>query len=185
MLLRALPLLLLFPTASQVSAQPPTTAAHQYSTNNDTAVVTSPSPTDKNSWITGRSVDPYTGQSFPYASLQSSSTTLRNPVILTLLCSRYQTIVNLYWGQPLAGERMTIRYITTPANETVEENWEVSSDQRTLIYPSDGNQLFASLLNAPIITIEAQAENGPLWVASFTTQGADTALNELIKVCGE
>ncbi|MGG4604156.1 hypothetical protein ACLPHM_05105 [Paenalcaligenes sp. Me131] len=186
MLLRALPLLLLFPLASQVSAQPSRTAyPDATNTQTNTAAVTPAPSAEPNGWSTGHSVDPYTGQRFPYASLRSSATAQQQPAILTLLCSRYHTIVNLYWGQPLTGEGMTVRYTTAPADNTVESRWEVSADQRTLIYPSDGNQLFVSLLTAPTVTIEAQTENGQLLMATFTTQGANDALQDVVNVCGE
>ena len=140
---------------------------------------------DLGNWIIGHSADPYTGQTYPYASLLSSTSTQTSAVVLNLLCSRYQTIVTVYWGQPLNGDTVPVRYTPSLATQSTQENWEVSHHNTTLIYPRDGNALFADLLSSPTITLEALPEHAPSMVAHFSTQGAPIALHELVTICGE
>ena len=131
-------------------------------------------------WITGHSVDPYTGQYYPYASLSSATT----PAMLSLLCGRYQTVVNLHWGQTVSSEHINVRYTPHLHGDIPTENWVVSKHSATLTFPRDGNELFDYLLSSPTITLELFPVNAPSVVVNFSTQGADTALQDLINVCG-
>ena len=154
---------------------------------------TAPQPTttaneanrDLGNWVIGHSADPYTGQTYPYASLLSSTSTQTSTVVLNLLCSRHQTIATVYWGQPLPGDTVPVRYTPSLATQSTQENWEVSHHSTTLTYPRDGNALFADLLSSPTITLEAFPEHAPSMMARFSTQGASIALQELVAICGE
>lgn len=107
--------------------------------------------TATSTWFIGQSIDPYTGQRYPYASLITTTTNQPSAVVLNLLCSRYQTFVNLYWGQPLSGETIRVRYTPSHTLQSTEESWIVSKDHTTLLYPHDGNTLFSDLLMAPLL----------------------------------
>lgn len=136
-------------------------------------------PTASN-WRTGHSVDPYTGQQYPYASLSSTTT----PAILSLLCGRYQTIVNLHWGQPVSSSSIKVRYSPPLHGDIPTEDWVASEHNATLTFPRDGNELFDYLRSSPTITLELFPVDAASTMITFSTQGADTALQDLIKVCG-
>lgn len=150
-----------------------------------TAVPLNHDHSEMGNWHYGLSVDPYTGQLYPYASLHATTNTPTTTAVISLLCSRYHTIVNVYWGQPLSGEHIKVQYTPRLNLNTSDEYWPVSRHSSTLVYPRDGNELFDYLLASPRITLEAFPENSPPLVANFSTYGAATALQELITVCGK